>query len=71
MLTFKDSSRSKLKDESTSNLKIQEILSKLGINAEVYMRDNNVSTGKVKVNIHRTKGKHRVASYDHFDILMI
>ena len=55
-----------LKDEATSNIKIQQILNTLHASGElhlptkVYMRDDTFSTDSGIVNLHPTKGTHWV-----------
>ena len=72
MISFKDFLLEyNLKNEATTNLKIQEVLEKLGINASIFMRDDsprefcsskdNISNEIAIVNLHPTKGTHCVS----------
>ena len=69
-LSFKEFvNKYKLKNEATSNLKIEQILSELKISAKVYMRDDKFTTKIGIVNLHPTKGTHWVMFVDenYFD----
>ena len=55
-----------LKNEATSNLKIQEVLNKLGIKAGIFMRDSNITNEIAIVNLHPTKGTHWVLVIHNF-----
>ena len=58
-----------LKNAATTNIKIQEILNKLGLCTKVYMRDDTFSTDSGIVNLHPWKGTHWVMFVDenYFD----
>ena len=47
-----------LKNTATTNIKIQQVLHKLGLCIKVYMRDDTFSTISGIVNLHPTKGTH-------------
>ena len=49
-----------LKNEATCNVKIKEILNELKIPCGKYMRDDKFKTDSGIVNLHPTKGTHRV-----------
>ena len=55
-----------LKNEATSNLKIQEVLNKLGIKAGTFTRDSNITNEIAIVNLHPTKGTHWVLVIHNF-----
>ena len=55
-----------LKNEATSNIKIQQILNELHLPTKVYMRDDTFSTDSGIVNLHPTKGTHWVIFSDKF-----
>ena len=51
----------RLKNETTSNVKIKEILDILKLNSTgIYMRDDKFTTNSGIVNLHPTKGTHWV-----------
>ena len=51
----------KLKNEATSNIKIQQIRSSLFLNdVKTYLGDGSLNSGKRLVNLHPTKGRHWV-----------
>ena len=56
-----------LKNETTTNEKIKEILDILKLNSiEIYMRDDEFTTPSGIVNLHPTKGTHCVMFSDKF-----
>lgn len=60
----------KLKNESTSNVKISEVINKLGIkHFDIYMRDQPLKTKQGIINLHNKKGTHWVCYYldNYFD----
>ena len=51
----------KLKNKATSNIKIQQVLSSLGLNdVGIYLRDGPFKTDIGIVNLHPSKGTHWV-----------
>ena len=52
------------KDEATTNIKIQQILNKLGLCTKVYTRDDTFSTKSGIVNLNPTKGTYWVMFVD-------
>ena len=62
--------KNKLKNEATSNIKIQQVLSSLSLNdVGKYLRHGPISSTIGIANLDPTKGKHRVAYINekHFD----
>ena len=55
-----------LKNEATSNVKIQQILNELHLPTKVYKRNDTFSTDSGIVNLHPTKGTHWVMFSDKF-----
>ena len=57
-----------LKNEATSNIKIQEVLKKLNLTSKVriYMRDDNFTTDIGIVNLHPSKGTHWICYIDEY-----
>ena len=49
-----------LKNEATSNIKIYEVLKKIGLDSKVgiYLRDGSFSSDIGIVNLHPSKGRH-------------
>ena len=75
-LSFKDFvEKYGIKNEATSNVKIKEILDRLGASSElnipcgIYMRDDKFNTTSGIVNLHPTKGTHWVmfTNQNYFD----
>ena len=62
MMTFNDFIKKyKLKNRATSNIKIQQIVSSLGLNhVGIYLRDGPFSSDIGIVNLHPSKGTHWV-----------
>ena len=62
MMSFNDFGQNyKLKNKSTSNVKIQQVLSSLSLNEfGIYLRDGLFSSDIVVVNLHASKGTHWV-----------
>ena len=62
MITFNDFvHKHNLKNEATSNIKIQQVLSFLSLNdVGIYLRDGPFSSKKGVVNLHQSKGTHWV-----------
>ena len=61
MITFNDFKKYKLKNEPTSNIKIQNILSSLSlIDVGIYLRDGPFKSDIGIVNLHPSKGTHWV-----------
>ena len=59
-----------LKNEATSNVKIKEILDILKLNSTgIYMRDAKFRTDSGIVNLHPTKGTHRVMFVTSFILI--
>ena len=59
-----------LKNKATSNIKIQKVLSSIGLdNVKIYLRDGLFSSDIGRVNLHPTKGTHWVCyiSENYFD----
>ena len=52
----------KLKNKATSNVKIYEVLKKIGLDSKVgiYLRDGSFSSDIGVVNLHPSKGTHWV-----------
>ena len=52
----------KLKNRATSNIKLYEVLKKIGLDSKVgiYLRDGDFSTNYGVVNLHRSGGTHWV-----------
>ena len=63
MMTFNDFvQKYKLKNKATSNIKIYQVLSSLGLNdIWIYIGDGPFSSDKRIVNLHLSKGTHWVA----------
>ena len=60
----------KLKDKTTSNIKIQKVLASIGLdNVKIYLRDGPFSSGEGIVNLHPSKGTHWVCyiNENYFD----
>ena len=70
-MTFNDFIKKyKLKDKATSNIKIQKVLTSIGLdNVNNYLRDGPFSGGMGIVNLHPTKVTHWVCYIDenYFD----
>ena len=63
MITFNDFvHKHNLKNKATSNIKIYEVLKKIGLNSKVsiYLRDGIFSTNYGIVNLHPSRGTHWV-----------
>ena len=63
MITFNDFvHKCNLKNEATSNIKIYEVLKKIGLDSKVgiYLRDGPFSSDIGIVNLHPSKGTHWV-----------
>ena len=63
MMTFNDFvQKHKLKNKATSNIKIYEVLKKLGLdsNVGIYLRDGDFLTSYGIVNLHPSRGTHWV-----------
>ena len=62
MVTFNEFiEKYKLKDKATTNLKIQKVLTSIGLdNVIIYLRDGPFSSGIGIVNLHPSKGTHWV-----------
>ena len=62
MMTFNEFIKKyKLKNKATSNIKIQQVLSSLGLNdVGIYLRDGLFSSDIGVVNLHPSKGTHWV-----------
>ena len=63
MMTFNDFiEKYKLKDKATSNFKLYEVLKNIGLDSKVgiFLRDGVFSSGIGIVNLHPSKGSHRV-----------
>ena len=63
MITFNDFvHKHNLKNKATSNIKIYEVLKKMGLDSKVgiYLRDGIFSTNYGIVNLHPSKGTHWV-----------
>ena len=63
MITFNDFVHEhKLKNKATSNIKIYEVLKKIGLNSKVgnYLRDGDFLTNYGIVNLHPSRGTHWV-----------
>ena len=71
MMTFNDFIKKyKLKNEATSNIKIQQVLSSLSLNdVGIYLRDGPFSSDNGIVNLHPSKGTHWVCyiNENYFD----
>ena len=71
MITFNDFVRKhNLKNKATSNIKIQQILSFLGLrDAGIYLRDGYFQSDIEIVNLHPSKGTHWVCheNENYFD----
>ena len=61
-MTFNDFVKEyKLKNEATSNIKIQQVLNSIGLNnVGIYLRDGLFSSNIGTVNLHPLKGTHWV-----------
>ena len=60
----------KLKNKATSNIKIQQVLNSIGLcNVGIYLRDGPFPTDIGIVNLHPSKGSHRVCyiNENYFD----
>ena len=70
-MTFNDFIKKyKLKSKATSNIKIQEVLSSLGLNdVGIYLRDGVFKSDIGVVNLHPSKGTHWVSylNENYFD----
>ena len=70
-MTFNDFIKKyKLKNEATSNIKIQQVLSSLSLNdVGIYLRDGPFESDIGIVNLHPSKGKHWVTyiNENYFD----
>ena len=62
MITFNDFvHKNKLKNEATSNIKIQKVLASIGLDyVGIYLRDGPFQTNIGIVNLHPSKGTHWV-----------
>ena len=62
MMTFTDFVKKyKLKNKATSNLKIQKVLTSIGLdNVNIYLRDGPFSSDIGFVSLHPLKGSHWV-----------
>ena len=62
MITFHEFIKKyKLKDKATSNIKIQKVLTSIGLdNVNIYLRDGPFSGGLGIVNLHPSNGTHWV-----------
>ena len=71
MITFNDFVQKKnLKNEATSNIKIHQVFSTLGLNnVGIYLRDGSFESDIGIVNLHPTKGRHWVVyiNKNYFD----
>ena len=71
MVTFNEFIKKyKLKDKATSNIKIQKVLTSIGLgNVNIYLRDGSFSGGIGIVNLHPSKGTHWVCyiNENYFD----
>ena len=71
MITFNEFiEKYKLKDKATSNIKIQKVLTSIGLdNVNCYLRDGPFSGGIGIVNLHPSKGTHWVCyiNENYFD----
>ena len=71
MITFNDFIKKyKLKNEATSNIKIQQVLSSLSLNdVGIYLRDGPFESDIGIVNLHPSKGTHWVTyiNENYFD----
>ena len=71
ILTFNDFiEKNNLKNKATSNIKIQQVLSSLSLNdVGISLRDSLFSADVGIVNLHPTKGTHRVCyiNENYFD----
>ena len=47
-----------MKNEAISNVKIKEVINRLGLYIRIYMRDSNFETKIGMVNLHPTKDTH-------------
>ena len=70
-MTFKDFiKKHKFKNEATSNIKIQQVLSSLSLNdVGIYLRDGPFKSDIGIVNLHPSKGSHWVCyiNENYFD----
>ena len=70
-MTFNDFIKKyKLKNEATSNIKIQQVLSSLSLNdVGIYLRDGPFKSDIGVVNLHPTKGSHWISymNENYFD----
>ena len=70
-MTFNDFiHKYKLKNEATSNIKIQQVLSSFGLdNVDIYRREGPFESNIGFVNLHPTKGTHWVVyiNENYFD----
>ena len=70
-MTFNDFIKKyKLKNKATSNIKIQQVLSSLGLNdVGIYLRDGVFKSDIGVVNLHPSKGTHWVSylNENYFD----
>ena len=58
MLDVQKLLKSDLKNEATTNMKIQEVLNKLGTSARLLVRDYKLSTFSGLVKLHPTEGTY-------------
>ena len=61
MMTFEDFTKKyNLKNKATSNIKIYEVLKRIGLDSKVgiYLRDENFSTKYGILNLHPSNGTH-------------
>ena len=60
MITFNDFiKKHNLKNKTTSNIKIQQVLNSIGLNnVNIYLRDGPLSSDIGIVNLHPTRGSH-------------
>ena len=72
MITFNEFTKKyKFKDKTTSNIKIQKVLTSIGLdNVSIYLRDGPFSGGIGTVNLHPSKGTHWVCyiNENYFDV---
>ena len=64
MMTFNHFiNKYQLKNKATSNIKIQQVLSSIGLSdVDIYLRDGPFESDRGIVNLHPSKGTHWVAS---------
>ena len=60
-----------LKNKATSNMKLYEVLKKMGLDSElgIYLRDGDLSTNYGVVNLHPSRGTHWICflNENYFD----